>query len=620
MSRYAIRAALIIGVLLGATLVQPRVSNAYEVGLRSGFPVTLSGARVRFGSPTLADLNNDGKLEIIVGGDDGVVYAVSASGALLWSYNASNAVNATASATPNMKQSTKPIPIRTAPAVGDVTGDSSPEIAVGLGDVFQAETHGGVVLLNASGKLVSGWPQVTLDVGGTGALNEIPDNLTDGVLSSPAIGDIDGDGTNEVVYGAFDQRIYARRANGTLLPGWPQFVLDTVWSSPALADLDGDGVAEVIVGVDTHTYNSPPRHTVQGGDLYAFKGDGSILWRANQDEIFQSSPAVGDIDNDGLPEVVAGTGTFYSGPPFNLPVGRYVSAWNHDGSLRWRTSLPERVFGSPALGDVNGDGTLDAVVGALDGKAYAFNGTNGSILWSTLGRDIFNNQFLSNPQLFSPVLADVDGDGLDDAFFGLGWDVIVFKGTNGALLTGTTPGDTKPSYYGSYSVLGTPAIGDLDGDGKLDLVAASGTTSEPGKARVFSWRLANSSLKASWPQFHRDARHSGVLPQIMAASAITALLETGASSDYTLTFRRSDGAGLSWSVSESDPDSVISLDRTSGSSNDELTVTLKAPASKGTYTGSLTVSGGGLPPVTVSITLVAADQVFKVFAPIAKRS
>lgn len=62
----------------------------------------------------------------------------------------------------------------------DVTGDSSPEIAVGLGDVFQAETHGGVVLaVNASGKLrCRAGRRSRSAVGSTGALNEIPDNLT----------------------------------------------------------------------------------------------------------------------------------------------------------------------------------------------------------------------------------------------------------------------------------------------------------------------------------------------------------------------------------------------------------------------------------------------------------
>jgi hypothetical protein len=620
MLRSSVRLALLASLLLVLTLVPSAVTHAFEAPKRAGFPVTLSGDRIRFGSPTLADLNGDGTLEIIVGGNDGNVYAIRHDGAVLWTYNLSGPINASANAQPGFVQSSKAIPIRDAPAVGDVTGDGVPEIAVGAGDVAELQTHGGVVLLSAAGKLLPGWPKITRDMIGTGAVNEIPDGYADGVVASPAIGDIDGDGVKEVVYGAFDQYVYARHANGSLLAGWPQFVLDTVWSSSALADLDGNGVADVVIGVDAHTYNGPPRSSQQGGDLYAFNGSGAILWRAHQDEIFQSSPAVGDIDGDGQPEVVAGTGTFYSNPPFSLPVGRYVSAWNNDGSLLWRTALPQRVTGSPAIGDVNGDGKLDVVVGALDGKVYAFNGSTGAILWSNLARDIFNNAGLGgNVQVFSPVLADYDGDGLDDVFIAIGWDVAVMKGTNGALLTGTSPGDTKPSYYGSYSLLGTPAVGDLDKDGKLDLVSASGTTTEPGRARVFSWRLGNSTTNASWPQFHRDAQHSGVYPQIRTTKSLTAIIKTGSSRSFPIAITRTDGQPLSWAVTENDSKNIVTLNRTSGTADDPLVVTLKAPGSEGTYTASLRVQGSGLAPVTISLTVVASDTVYDIFVPVTRR-
>src|SRR5207245_2621950 len=73
-----------------------------------------------------------------------------------------------------------------------------------------------------------------------------------GVFSTPAIGDLDGDGHLDVVYGSYNHRIYAKRADGSDLPGWEggRDNYDTVWSSPALADLDGDGRPEVIIGTD----------------------------------------------------------------------------------------------------------------------------------------------------------------------------------------------------------------------------------------------------------------------------------------------------------------------------------------------------------------------------------
>lgn len=495
-------------ILLLFTLIIATHVSAYEVAPRTGFPITLPSARIGFGSPTLADLNGDSKPEIIVGGIDGVVYAVQQTGQTLWTYNVSTVLNAAAQQA-GLTASSKPIAIRTAPTVADITGDGRPEVVVGAGDVFETKTHGGVVALSASGQLLPGWPKLGQDVGGGGADLGRPDGYADGTVSSPAVGDINADGAPEIVYGGFDQHVYARRADGVLLPGWPQFVLDTVWSSPALADLDRNGKLDVIIGVDAHYYRGEPRYSEDGGDLYAFRSDGSIMWRAHQDEIFESSPAVADVDNDGFFEVIAGMGTYYSS--LGRADGRYISAWNHNGTLRWRTPLPERVVGSPAIGDVNGDGSLDVVVGAYDGKVYALRSTNGGILWSTAVRDIFDNKYLPDPNLRSPVLGDYDGDSLNDVFIAIGWEVAVLKGTNGTQLTANgTNNSTKPSYYTSLTIDGTPAIGDLDSDGKLDLVAASGATNDD-RGRIFTWRLPNSTTKASWPMLRGNPQHTGTL-------------------------------------------------------------------------------------------------------------
>lgn len=317
------RRVLLRSLVLVLALALPVVVHAYEAPPRSGFPVLLGGSRIAFGSPTLADLNSDGKPEMIVGGADGVVHAAEQNGQVLWTFNVTTAINNAARAA-GLTASTKLVPIRTAPTVADINNDGQPEVVVAAGDVFEAKTHGGVVALNARGQLLPGWPQLFRDMGGGGADLGQPDGYADGTVSTPAVGDIDGDGKPEIVYAGFDQYVYARRADGSLLPGWPQWVLDTVWSSPALADLDGNGKRDVIIGVDAHYYRDPTHATEDGGDLYAFRGDGSVMWRAHQDEIFQSSPAVADLDNDGRYEIVAGTGTYYSG--LGRAVGRYVSA------------------------------------------------------------------------------------------------------------------------------------------------------------------------------------------------------------------------------------------------------------------------------------------------------
>ena len=81
--------------------------------------------------------------------------------------------------------------------------------------------------------LLPGWPQTT---GG-----EI-------YWSSPALGDLDGDGSLEVVVASSDYKVYAWHHDGTPVVGWPQAPGYVFESSPALGGLDGDGHLEVVVG------------------------------------------------------------------------------------------------------------------------------------------------------------------------------------------------------------------------------------------------------------------------------------------------------------------------------------------------------------------------------------
>jgi outer membrane protein assembly factor BamB len=594
---------------------------------KSGFPATIPNTqRVGFGIPTLADINGDGKLEILVGTEDGQLLVVDATGKLLWRYNVSNAINAAANTRPGLKQSNTPVPIRSAPAVGDINRDGQVEIVVAAGDISSKNTHGGVMALTRTGQPIPGWPFISQDIAPDIRRR---DGFADGVVGSPAIGDINGDGQNEVVFGSFDHYIYALRSDASYAPGWPQFAYDSVWSSPALADLTGDGQNEVIIGIDAHEHAEPGYTSQDGGELQVFSGNGARLWRSAQDEVLISSPAVADLDGDGRFEIAAGSGNFYccfDGTPSNE--GKYFTVWNHDGSILWRANLPTQVVGSPAIGDLNGDGKLEVVVGAMDGKVYAFDGATGQIRWSTQVRDMFNNQFIPKPVVYSPMLADYTGNGHDDVFIALGWDIIVVRGSDGVQLTATSNLDpNKPSYYTNYTIDGAPAIGDLDGNGKLDLVAASANNSgnnsnpplQPINAQIHVWELPNSSGKASWPQFSRTADNRGLLvPRLLTAStaAIGGMLEPAQSRTFAIQVKTTDGSSATWTVEESDPSSVISLNRTTGGVNNDLLVTVGGGNAAGRFTGRLTIRSAGMPDVTVNVDLTVRNNLQQVYIPL----
>ncbi|NJN15696.1 MAG: VCBS repeat-containing protein [Oscillochloris sp.] len=606
---------LVVLITLAASILVNTPVQAFEAGQRSGFPKALPGQRVDFGSPTLADLDNDGKLEIIVGGMDGIVYVVRQDGSLMWQFNAGAAINAAANARPDLAQSNAPVNIRSAPAVGDITGDGKPEVVIGAGDVTTAKTHGGVVALSAAGQLLPGWPFLTIDNEPRGG-----DNLTEGVVSSPAIGDVDGDGLNEVVFGAFDHRIWVLGSNATVKPGWPKDVLDTIWSSPALADFDNDGVKEIVIGIDAHRYRGPDadgtfRETFDGGYISYYEGDGTLVWSSFHQEIVTSSPAVADLDGNGDLEIVVGSGTYYS----NLkkqPLCRSVTAWNHDGSLHWRTPVNECVPGSPAIADLDGNGTLEVVIGtrAPDSRIYVLNGASGAVLRSHQPTDIFNTP----SGLGTPVLGDYDGDGRDDVFVSVGWDVVVLRGTDLAQLTSNAgPGDgARPSYYAKYLLNNTPAVGDLDGNGKLELVAAGGSESSGTNARINVWNLDASSAKASWPMFRGRANHQGVfVPRQLLSSlnGVATHLTPGSERSFTTMIDTNDGSGASWTVQENDPKNVVTLNRNSGGAGDTLQVTVSGDA--GDATATLTVKAAGVPDVVLPVNIFVSETIYKLYLP-----
>jgi hypothetical protein len=194
----------------------------------------------------------------------------------------------------------------------DLDRDHLPEIAFGFGNYFY--------LFNNQGQVLPGWPQI---VPRFSIRN--PSIKTD-FYTPPAFGDLNGDGKLEIVSIAAEW-IYAFRKDGTKLSGWPK---DTGadpgspyrFTSPSIADLDRNGLEDVLVSKDKLTIiDSLP------GERYVQRS------LADNSEIigFQDSPALADVNGDGLLDVLT-----YNNPRNAIRVYRA-----DNGALLW-----QRTFGA----------------------------------------------------------------------------------------------------------------------------------------------------------------------------------------------------------------------------------------------------------------------------------
>jgi hypothetical protein len=340
---------------------------------------------------TVCDIDGCGQDEILAGNMNGYMYCFDARGGVKWAFRAGAA-------------------IRGGAACYDVDGDGKKE-------VFFGDMNGWVWGLGCNGVSLTqwGWPKATINTQGFV-----------GVYGTPAIGDVNGDGAADIITGSYGHFIYAWTFSGGLLSGFPFDTKDTIWSSPALADIDRDGLKEIIIGGDSTGGSGWPYPP--GGLLWVLNGDGSVQPGFPQvtPEVLWSSPACADIDNDGYYEIVIGTGHYYTAIGRLSTQGFVVYAYNHDGSMcsGFPQGAPGCTMSSPAIADIDNDGIKEIGIASypVQGKGadriMLIKGTKGKV-WEIPA--------FGGPNRASPVFGDVNSDGRSEFIMGSGqaigaWD------------------------------------------------------------------------------------------------------------------------------------------------------------------------------------------------------
>jgi hypothetical protein len=324
----------------------------------TGFPVNVGKYPM---SATLADLDGNGTMEIILGTRTYKAYVYNGDGTVYpgWPKQMDRYVASSASA-------------------GDVDNNGVMDIVM--------ESRNFLYVWNKDGQPLQGFPYVILDTL-TGSNS----------YSAPVLADLNGDGKLEIIFCSHSDVtnaggiIYAVKYDGTNLPGFPTFVPNWIYGAPIVADIDGDSELEIIIG----EYGASPTPAFS---VFAYNVDGSLVSNFPMGPYHGSANqiTVADIDNDNELEIIFDENVTEAG------LGRY-RALNMDGTdvAGWPLELMQNTsFQQPLLGDLNNDGILDLV-----GGSFNFDISNKQVflyLWNTglpyNPTKIVNAMYQFNPQ------------------------------------------------------------------------------------------------------------------------------------------------------------------------------------------------------------------------------
>jgi hypothetical protein len=327
--------------------------------------------------------------------------------------------------------------------------------------------------------------------------------------SSPALGDLNGDDKPELVVTAPNGTVTARRLD-TNQTFWTRSLGATeIHASPLIDDVDGNGQADVVVA--TMDGRVLLLNGQNGGVIRTFRQGAPQNCPAGVDcrpDGFFATPAVGDVNGDGKKDIVA--------PSYD----HSTYAWSVGGTLLWRAFLYDTLWSSPAIVDIDKNGRNEVVLGgdiyannplgvAQGGLVWALNGSNGS-RFSGYPKSIPGEVVWS-----SPAISDINGDGRLDAVVGTG-TMFGNGAINRRVWAFSLP--TRANLPGwpvtaTGRVAHQPAIGDIDGDGAKEVVV----NSETGYLEAYE---ANGTRR--WATCNANNRQTGCTGMVSHSGAVIA--------------------------------------------------------------------------------------------------
>lgn len=462
-------------------------ARAYQTG---GIDLDIARETLTNFAPAVGDIDGDGNPEIVAVSFAGTVYVVQNDGTLLTGWPKRLNRIPSCSLDPSSPTTVPCMSTESRIARGSMAAPVLEDMDLdGDLDIIVAAFDGKVYIFDGEGNDVPGFPVEVLYDGKFGGDPPAPNRI----FTTPAVADLNGDGTPDLIVGSNQLvgeggnsgAVYAIDGRGTnapiaYLPNWPvtmtslnlfPLVAEGITNSPVVATFDGalaavahgNASSPLILPGDPGAQNklnayptnilpqNPDPAKLDGLDPSSAFGPLSTAQQPNTMLPLFSQPALGDMDQDGVPDVIASGGSLslainIQSPSDNLKGDNLLAMW----SVKTGKMLPASpmvledftFFNSSAIADLNGDGYPEAIIGSGGYYVHAYD---------ACGRE---------PE---------------------GW----------------------PKFTGQW-IIPTPSVGDIDGDGKLEV--AVGTRS----GWLYAWHTgAPDTNLIEWESYHHDNRNTG---------------------------------------------------------------------------------------------------------------
>ncbi|MBL7074491.1 VCBS repeat-containing protein [candidate division KSB1 bacterium] len=377
-------------------------------------------------TPALADLNEDGNLEIIIGCDDGVLYAFDHLLDFLFSYSTGSPIKLS------------PVVTDFRIAIGNAIGDFYIINYTGEDTLFFAHLEApirGIAPFKSDSTFI-----ISLENGKVFFVGDFSGNpielidLGEKISGCPAVADFNGDGNFDFVVVGNQGKVGLFDGDGTNANGWVVSSGNSFSSTPAIADINDDGYLDIIISGDNYIFAYNRNGTLVNNFPISVKQSGNVGQ-------IRSSPIIGDINSHGDLEIIVGT-------PANE-----VVAFHHNGRMvdGFPLTTGGPVHSTPMLCNIDDDPQLELVVGCDDGYIYAWNlpesDTSAYIPWGQYLHDKRN----TSTNLETPSPPDRQGELMPGS--------LVYNWPNP-----TEGNSTNIRYYLNYDASVNIKIFDLAGD------------------------------------------------------------------------------------------------------------------------------------------------------------